>query len=190
MAAWNRRSSTSVPADGVNIACSAIGDGPAFVVPPPAMPWSHLQLEWEIPEWRDWSERLAGRAQLVRYDARGSGLSDRDVTDLSLDANVRDLEAVVDGLGLARVALFGCYFASPVAIAYAARHPERVSHLVLWCGLPSSEESQNDAQRSGALRQLLDVDYESVYGDAIATRCSGGRKARLRTGWRCTCSRR
>jgi class 3 adenylate cyclase/pimeloyl-ACP methyl ester carboxylesterase len=154
-------------ADDVNIACSLIGDGPAFVVPPPAMPWSHLQLEWEIPEWRGWSERLAGRARLVRYDARGSGLSDRDVTDLSLDANVRDLEAVVDGLGLARVALFGCYFASPVAIAYAARHPERVSHLVLWCGFASSEESQNDAQRSGALRQLLDVDY-SLFTETLS----------------------
>ncbi len=145
--------------DGVNIACSSLGARWPLVVPPPAMPWSHLQLEWDIPEWRAWSERLAERTQLVRYDARGSGLSDREVTDLSLDSNVRDLEAVVDGLGLAQVALFGCYFASPVAIAYAARHPERVSHLVLWCGFASTEDSQSDAQRSGALRQLLDVDY-------------------------------
>jgi class 3 adenylate cyclase len=148
-------------ADHVNIACSTMGEGVPLVVPPPAMPWSHLQLEWEIPEWRAWAERIAGRAQLVRYDARGSGLSDRNVDDLSVDASVRDLEAVVDGLGLERVALFGCYHASLVAIAFAARHPERVSHLVIWCGFAAAAQARDEGgARSDALRRLIDVDYE------------------------------
>ena len=70
--------------------------------------------------------------RLVRYDGRGTGLSQREVSDYSLDAWVLDLEAVVDRLGLERFALYGPSGSGPVAIAYAARHPERVQHLILW----------------------------------------------------------
>jgi pimeloyl-ACP methyl ester carboxylesterase len=77
--------------------------------------------------------RLAAHRQLVRYDERGVGLSDRDVEDFSFDAFVRDLETVVDQLELQRFALLGLSQGAPVSIAYAARHPERVSRLVL-CG--------------------------------------------------------
>ena len=84
--------------DGVSIAFSTLGEGTPFVHMP--FPVTHLQLDWEMPENRSWYEWLAKRWQIVRYDGMGTGLSDRDVTVLSLDAGVRDLEAVVDRLGL------------------------------------------------------------------------------------------
>jgi class 3 adenylate cyclase len=147
--------------DDVSIACFMVGDGPTLVMPPPAMPFSHAQLEWEIPEWRAWYERLTARTRLVRYDGRGTGLSDRDAEDGSLEAAVRDLEGVADGLGIERFALFGCYGAAPAAIAYAARHPERVSHLLLWCAISGWGEVRTAApERNDALKRLLDIDYE------------------------------
>jgi class 3 adenylate cyclase/pimeloyl-ACP methyl ester carboxylesterase len=119
-------------ADGVNIAFWTMGEGRPIVWMMP-LPFTHVQLEWQFPELRRWYEQLAQRRKLVRYDGRGSGLSDREVTDYSLDAHVRDLEAVVERLGLEQFDLFAIYHSGPVGIAYAARHPERVRHLVLWC---------------------------------------------------------
>jgi pimeloyl-ACP methyl ester carboxylesterase len=119
-------------ADGVNIAFWTMGEGRPVVWMMP-LPFTHVQLEWQFPELRRWYEQLAQRRKLVRYDGRGSGLSDREVTDYSLDAHLLDLEAVVERLGLEQFDLFAIYHSGPVAIAYAARHPERVSHLVLWC---------------------------------------------------------
>ncbi len=84
--------------DGVSIAFSTLGEGMPYVEMPHL--FTHLQLEWENPKFRSWEERLAKKRQIVRYDTRGTGLSDRDVTDVSLDAGVRDLEAVVDRLRL------------------------------------------------------------------------------------------
>ncbi|MCI0843321.1 MAG: alpha/beta hydrolase, partial [Chloroflexi bacterium] len=116
--------------DGVNIAFSTFGEGMPFVQMP--FPFSHLQLEWETPETRSWRQRLAKGRQIVTYDVRGTGLSDRDVTDFSLDAGVRELEAVVDRLSLERFVLFAPLFSGLVGVAYAVRHPERVSHFILW----------------------------------------------------------
>ena len=87
----------------------------------------------------------------IRYDQRGCGLSDRDVTDLSLDAWVGDLEAVVDALGLKRFPLFGMSQGGAVAIAYAARHPERVSHLV-FAGAYARGSLRRNARRSRPAR--------------------------------------
>ena len=119
-------------ADGVSIAFWTLGEGVPLVLML-SLPFSHVQLEWRMPEFRRWYERLAETRKLVRYDSRGSGLSDREVTDYSLGAHVLDLEAVVNRLGLERFDLFAFYHGGPAAIAYAARHPERLSHLVLWC---------------------------------------------------------
>src|SRR2546427_13170779 len=118
--------------DGVNIAFWAIGHGPP-IVHMPAPPASHIQMEWYIPEVRTWYERLADHRTLVHYDCRGSGLSERDVEDYSISSHCRDLEAVVDRLRLPTFVLAAGVHAGPVAVAYAATHPERVSHLVLWC---------------------------------------------------------
>jgi class 3 adenylate cyclase len=147
-------------ADGVSIAFWTLGEGTPFVCMP-SPPWSHIQLEWQNPGWRRWCERLAERRKLVRYDARGSGLSERNVADYSLEAHMLDLEAVVERLGMQRFVLMGWVNSGPVAIAYAARHPEAVSHLVLWC--PWARQGA----RAQALRLREGVDWE-FYTEALA----------------------
>jgi class 3 adenylate cyclase len=116
-------------ADGVSIAYWTLGEGMPYVQM--AMLFSHIQMEWQWSGWRSWYERLAQKRKLVRYDGRGAGLSERDVSDYSPSARLLDLEAVVDRLNLPEFVLHGAAAAGPVAIAYAARYPERVTHLVL-----------------------------------------------------------
>jgi len=130
-----RRSQTirfCTASDGVRIAYSTVGQGPPFVK---TANWlNHLEFDWESPVWRHWMEELSRDRTLVRYDERGNGLSDWNVDDISFDAFVRDLETVVDAAGLDRFALFGISQGVGVSIAYAVRHPERVSRLVLHAG--------------------------------------------------------
>lgn len=117
-------------ADGVRIAYATVGDGPPLVK---AANWlTHLEFDWHSPAWRHWMEALAAGRRLVRYDERGCGLSDRDVRDFSFDAMVRDLEAVVDALNLDRFPLLGISQGGAVSAAYAVRHPEKVTHLILY----------------------------------------------------------
>jgi pimeloyl-ACP methyl ester carboxylesterase/DNA-binding winged helix-turn-helix (wHTH) protein len=118
--------------DGVRVAYATSGTGPPLVKP--ANWLTHLEYDWESPVWRHWLHEFSRGQTLVRYDERGSGLSDRDVEDLSFEAWVRDLETVVDALELDRFPLFGLSQGCAVAIAYAARHPERVTRLVLYGG--------------------------------------------------------
>ncbi|HEV8689715.1 MAG TPA: alpha/beta fold hydrolase, partial [Ideonella sp.] len=116
-------------ADGTRIAIAAIGSGPPLVR---AAHWlSHVEHDLASPVWGPWLRELSRGHSYIRYDQRGCGLSDREVADLSLDAWVGDLEAVVSALGLQRFPLFGMSQGGAVAIAYAVRHPERVSQLVL-----------------------------------------------------------
>ena len=116
--------------DDVRIAYACVGEGPPVVW---AAHWlSHLSFNWESPVWRHWTEEFAKDHAFVHYDERGNGLSDWNNPEFSVDAFVRDLEAVVDALGLDRFALMGSSKGGPTSIAYAARHPERVSHLVLY----------------------------------------------------------
>jgi pimeloyl-ACP methyl ester carboxylesterase/DNA-binding CsgD family transcriptional regulator len=117
--------------DGVNIAYHEFGEGPPLVFVAPC-PFSHIQRELEIPQVKQWWLKLARTHRIIRYDGRGNGLSDRNAADFSLDAQVRDLETVLDHLALKRVAVLGASIASPAAIAFAALHPARVSHLILW----------------------------------------------------------
>jgi pimeloyl-ACP methyl ester carboxylesterase/DNA-binding CsgD family transcriptional regulator len=116
--------------DGTSIAFQTLGEGPPVVLMP-AIPFSHLEKMWELPRLRDGLEALAAGSNVVRYDNRGCGLSDRNVQDCSLEAHLSDLEAVIDAAGLGSFALNGPMVAGPVAIAFAARHPERVTKLVL-----------------------------------------------------------
>jgi len=116
--------------DGTRIAYATVGQGPALVR---ALGWlTHLECEWENPLWRAFIDAISRRYLFVRHDGRGMGLSDRRVSDYSLEAHVRDLEAVVDALGLERFALYGISQGGPTAITYAVRHPGRVSHLILY----------------------------------------------------------
>jgi pimeloyl-ACP methyl ester carboxylesterase/DNA-binding CsgD family transcriptional regulator len=116
--------------DGVRIAYATVGQGPPLVR---VLGWfSHLVQEWETPLRRVRYEALSARHLFIRYDGRGMGLSDRRVSDYSPEAQVRDLEAVIDAVGVERFALYGDSQGGPTAIVYAVRHPERVSHLILY----------------------------------------------------------
>jgi pimeloyl-ACP methyl ester carboxylesterase/DNA-binding CsgD family transcriptional regulator len=123
--------------DGVRVAYAQHGSGPPLVV---VSCWlSHLQHDWQSPVWRHFLADLGAITTLVRYDERGFGLSDWTVTDFSLDARLRDLEAVIETLGLERFALLGMSGNSPAALAYAAKHPDRVTRLIVyggWAGWP------------------------------------------------------
>lgn len=160
MIAMDPRVQYATTSDGISIAYWVMGDGVPFVCPPPALPWSHIQLEWQIAEWRHWYEHLMRHCRVLRYDGRGAGLSDHDPAEIGLEADVRDLEAAIDAAGLDKVALFGLYFSGQVAIAFAAKHPERVSHLILWCAFADSEASRQPRERYEALRALRDVDWK------------------------------
>ena len=118
--------------DGVQLAYSRMGSGPPLVKTGNWM--THLEFDFESPIWRHLYRELSRDHTLIRYDARGNGLSDRDVEDVSFETFVSDLEAVVDAAGLERFALLGISQGCAVSIAYAVRHPERVTHLILFGG--------------------------------------------------------
>ncbi len=116
--------------DGVRLAYATTGNGPPLVK---ASNWlTHLDFEWGSPIWRHWYTALSRHHRLVRYDERGNGMSQREVPDVSFDTWVRDLETVVDAAGLDRFPLLGISRGGPIAIAYAVKHPERVTQLVLY----------------------------------------------------------
>jgi pimeloyl-ACP methyl ester carboxylesterase/DNA-binding CsgD family transcriptional regulator len=123
--------------DGTRLAYAIHGSGPPLVV---ASCWlSHLQHDWQSPVWRHFLEDLGGMTTMLRYDERGFGMSDWDVTDFSLAARLSDLETVIDAAGLDRFILMGMSGGSGPALAYAIAHPERVSRLILYgtvCGDP------------------------------------------------------
>jgi class 3 adenylate cyclase len=151
-------------ADGVSIAFWTLGEGTPVVHLPLLI--SHIQMEWQIAECRCWYERLAEKSKLVRFDVRGEGSSERNVTDFSLDAVLLDVEAVVDRLGLEKFALLGPLHSGPIAIAYAARHPERVSHLILWCAYARASDWVRSPQVQ-SVRALMGKDW-AFYTEAMA----------------------
>ena len=115
-------------ADGTTIAYYELGDGVPLILSPHL--WSHLGATWDMV--REATMRLVKEGfRFIRYDMRGMGLSDRDVEDYSLDAQIADIEALRGHLGVERFALFGVVFATPVCLAYAARYPERLTHLIV-----------------------------------------------------------
>jgi len=150
--------------DGVSIAFWSLGEGPPLVHLAPVFP--HLQLEWQIPKIRAWYERLARRRKLIRYDGRGMGLSQREIPAFSPETGVLDLEAVLVRLELDRVALLGPLHGGPTAITYAARNPERVSHLVLWCTYSRAADWE-EATQIQASRALIDRDWDT-YAETAA----------------------
>lgn len=143
--------------DGTRIACWTLGSGKPLVYLAGG-PWNHIEL-WDVPQCRAWSERLARHRMLVRYDVRGTGMSERKVTDFSLDAYIGDLEAVVEGLGLKEIDLFAAGDAGPVAISYAVQHPERVSRIIFWCAWAKGTDFEI-TPRIQAWRGLIDKDWE------------------------------
>ncbi|MCZ7683718.1 MAG: alpha/beta hydrolase [Sandaracinaceae bacterium] len=117
---------------GTRIAWARTGKGPPLVR---AAHWmTHVEHDLRSAIWRPWIERLGRDVTLFRYDARGCGLSGRDEAPLSLESSREELEAVVDAAKLGRFALLGISTGAATAVAYAAAHPERVSHLVILGG--------------------------------------------------------
>ena len=144
--------------DGINVAYWAIGEGTVLVQVPP-IPFTQVQLAQAIPEDREWAESMFTERRLVRYDARGTGLSDRQVTNFSLEAHLADLQAVINDAVADRVVLWGQFTSGPIAIAYAARNPDRVSRLVLWSCWPRSRDVLQLPQ-ARALLALIETDWE------------------------------
>jgi pimeloyl-ACP methyl ester carboxylesterase/DNA-binding CsgD family transcriptional regulator len=139
--------------DGARLAYALHGRGPPLVR---VATWlTHLELDWTSPVWRHWLERLGERHTVLRYDERGCGLSDADVGEPSVETWVGDLQAVVDAAGLERFALLGLSQAAAVGAVYAARHPERVSDLVLYGGYARGRQRRGQGAEEDALAAAI-----------------------------------
>ena len=161
-AAMEPRIQYAKTSDGVDIAFATAGDGPPLLVVPNG-PFSHVQATWET--YAHVYPPLAERFHLVWYDSRGSGLSDREAIDFSMDAMVRDAEAVVEGAELTGLAMVAYYDAVPIAVTYAAIHPEKVSCLVLADGWMKGSDWDHDS--GVVLRALRGGDW-TVYSETYA----------------------
>jgi DNA-binding winged helix-turn-helix (wHTH) protein len=139
--------------DGVTLAVAAAGQGPVLVK---TANWlNHLEHDWQSPVWRPFLQRLAARFTVIRYDGRGNGLSDRAVSDLSQAAFERDLEAAVSGLGDEPFALLGLSQGVAAAVAFAARHPQRVSRLILYGGYVQGRNRRGSPSDATASQTML-----------------------------------
>jgi class 3 adenylate cyclase len=158
--------------DGVSIAYWVMGTGPPLIheMLPAA---SHLELEWAVTSLRTWYERLTERFTVVRFDHRACGMSDHDLSDLSLDAYLRDVDAVVGATGLDDFTLLGTRHMGPVSIAYAVANPDRVSHLAL---LNTWANGSDPSVRTGleASRALSKID-SGVWAENVARFAAGRR---------------
>lgn len=147
--------------DGTRLAYAIAGEGPPIVR---AAHWlSHLGFDRESPIWRHWISELSRNNTLVRYDERCNGLSDWNVADLSFDAMVSDLETVVDAAGLDRFTLIGISQSCALSVAYAVRHPERVSGLILYGGYVKGWRARGDA-REIATREAMNTLIREGWG--------------------------
>lgn len=144
--------------DGVTIAYQVSGRGPAMVWLPSL---GNVVAQWRVPVLRAAYEHLARSVQLILYDGRGMGSSDRriDSGDLGIEAHLRDLDAVLDAAGVGPVALLGYYHSAATAIAYAAAHPRRVTRMVLFGGAARLADAIRPAQTQ-ALLSLVEQDWE------------------------------
>lgn len=146
-------------ADGVSIAWMSVGSGPTLIHLP-GVPFSNIEVEWRIPALRRAFTALGEQLRFVQYDGRGTGRSQRDVTDLSLEAYLRDVDAVVESTGDEQVVLLGFYASAAHAIAWAARHPERVRGLILFGGSISHGTTMR-APGTEALLSLIERDWDT-----------------------------
>ena len=145
--------------DGVRLAYAISGHGSPLVK---TGNWlNHLEYDWDSPVWHHLFLRLSRDHRLIRYDPRGTGLSDWDVADISLDAWVNDVDTVVNAAGVERFPLFGMSQGCAVSIAYTVRYPERVSHLILYGGyaLGANKRSPEERERRKALATLMRLEW-------------------------------
>ena len=142
--------------DGVQLAWAEAGAGPAMIK---AANWlTHLEFEWESPVWRHWLRFFSGNFNYIRYDERGCGMTDRNVGDLSLDRWVADVEDIVSAAGLQEpFALLGISQGAAICVAYAVKHPERVSKLVLYGGYARGPFQRGDPDRASFYKAMIDM---------------------------------
>lgn len=139
--------------DGVRIAYAEVGHGPPLLK---TANWlNHLEYDWESPVYGPLLHALAADHRLVRYDARGNGLSDWDVKDISFESFVNDLETVVEAAGLKRFSLLGLSQGCAISIAYAVRHPERVDRLVLYGSFARGRKKRGSPQEAAGSEALV-----------------------------------
>jgi pimeloyl-ACP methyl ester carboxylesterase/DNA-binding winged helix-turn-helix (wHTH) protein len=139
--------------EGINLALAAVGAGAPLIK---VANWlTHIEYDWESPIWSPLLQHLAQRCRLIRYDGRGNGLADRDVTDISFDGFVRDLDAVFQATGVDRATVLGISQGAAVAIAYAVLHPERVSKLILYGGYAQGRNRRGEAEMASAFLAIL-----------------------------------
>lgn len=161
--------------DGTRIAWARIGSGKPLIK---AANWlNHLELDWDSSIWSPLFQELARDHCLIRYDERGNGMSDWDVADLSFEAFVTDLDCVVSASGCERFPLLGLSQGVAVAIEYAARYPDRVSHLVLWggyaCGWRVDGSPNEKAEREAVITLVgqgwgrEDPSYRQIFSRAF-----------------------
>lgn len=156
-AAWQDIRYCTAP-DGVRLAYAISGGSSGIPIVKAANWMSHLQYDWESPIWRHWIEGLSAQGRLVRYDQRGNGMSDWDVADLSFEAQVADLESVVEAAQLDRFALLGLSQGCALSVTYCLRHPERVTHLILYGGYVKGWRARGDRDdivRGEAMNMLI-----------------------------------
>jgi len=147
--------------DGVRIAYAQDGRGPAMVE---VATWlNHVEYDWKSPIWNARLTELTRNYTLTRYDGRGCGLSDQNPASFTFEDLVADLEAVIEAAGLKQFILLGCCQGGPVAIAYSARHPDRVSHLVLYGayarGKLKRNPSQQDIEEAETMLKLVELGW-------------------------------
>ena len=142
--------------DGVQLAWAEAGTGPVLVK---AANWlTHLEYEWESPVWQHWIRFFAENFRYVRYDERGCGMTDRTVGDLSFPRWVEDLEAVVDAAGIEEpFGLLGMSQGASVCVAYAAKHPERVSRLILYGGYARGWMRRGDPGGESEYKAIIEL---------------------------------
>jgi pimeloyl-ACP methyl ester carboxylesterase/DNA-binding CsgD family transcriptional regulator len=142
--------------DGVQLAWADVSSGPVLVK---TANWlTHLEADWISPVWSHWIQFLCGTFRLVRYDDRGCGMSDWEADDLSLDRRIEDLETVITAAGIEEpFALLGMSQGGAVSVAFAARHPERVSHLVLYGAYVRGVARRGNPEAARAFQAIIDL---------------------------------
>jgi class 3 adenylate cyclase/pimeloyl-ACP methyl ester carboxylesterase len=164
--------------DGVNIAYWTMGQGYPLIQSTGA-PFNHIQLEFSFPDYRDRYVEYARRFQLIRFDGRGSGLSDREVDDVSIEAQALDIEAVAGRLGLDRYALLVSQGTTIPAVVLAARNPERISHLMLTDSFTNGRTYLQNS-KTKVFRAMMEADWE-MFSETLSGLFygwSGGEEAR------------
>ena len=174
---------TTTTADGVRISWTSSGAGPALIHLP-GVPFSNTEGEWRIPLLRRAFTELGEHVRLIQYDGRGSGRSQRDVADLSLEGFLLDLDAVVAAARVERFVLLGFFHSATHAIAWAARHPERVRGLVLFGGTLRGWDAMR-GPGTQALLSLIERDWDT-FVESVAHAWLGwpaGDEGRLAADW-------